>query len=157
MFVFFQDRADKIAAASEELEKRKISAAIFLNRMAFADNKICKNLEDFTCVDYPRPENDNYDLYEDEVVAQPPSSQSHDGPILKLMPCCICFDQVSQVTLYPCGHLKVCEDCWTIVSENYDAKLAKFIERELEEEYRPKLKCPFCNTQVENSLKRTYT
>lgn len=125
--------------------------------MAYADNRICQNLEDFSCVDDPRPENDNYDLFEDEEDTLSAPSQSNVGPHLRLMPCCVCLDQGSQVTMYPCGHLKVCADCWTVQVSTYDNKLAKFVERDLEEEYRPKLKCPFCNTVVGNFLNKTYT
>ncbi|XP_055306985.1 baculoviral IAP repeat-containing protein 3-like [Sitodiplosis mosellana] len=150
----YKQRSDKIAEASEELEKGKISAAIFLNRMAYADNNICSDLDDFSCVDDPRPENDNCDLFEDDEEATPTPSQSDAA--LRLSPCCVCLDNVSQVTLYPCGHLKVCEDCWTKLVNTYDANLAKFLERDLEEEYRPKLKCPCCNTLIENYCK-TFT
>ncbi|KAL7726324.1 hypothetical protein ACLKA6_010230 [Drosophila palustris] len=52
-----KQRADKIADASEELEKGKIAAAIFLNRMSYPGTKICQGLEDFTCVDDDQPGN----------------------------------------------------------------------------------------------------
>lgn len=126
--------------------------------MAYADNRICTDLDDFSCVDDPRPENDNFDdLFEDEEDTPSSSSPSQSGDVLRLMPCCVCLDKVSQVTMYPCGHLKVCSDCWTILVDGYNTNLAKFIERDLEEEYRPKLKCPFCNSVVEHYLNKTYT
>ncbi|KAL7726716.1 hypothetical protein ACLKA6_012793 [Drosophila palustris] len=53
----YKQRADKIADASEELEKGKITAAIFLNRMSYPGTKICQGLEDFTCVDDDQPGN----------------------------------------------------------------------------------------------------
>lgn len=126
--------------------------------MTFTENRICTDLDDFSCVDDDRPENDSYDsgFYEDEEDTAPAPSESNDAAILRLMPCCVCLDVVSQVTMYPCGHLKVCTDCWAILVSEHETKLAKFIERDLEEEYRPKLKCPFCNTVVLNHLARTY-
>lgn len=151
----FQQRSDRIAEASEELEKGKISAVIFLNRMAFPDNRNCTDLDDFSCVDDPRAENDNCDLFEDEEDTLPSASQSSN--VLRLMPCCICFDRTSQVTLNLCGHPKVCEDCWQVIVNGYNTNLAKFVEYDLEEEYRPKLKCPFCNTVVDNYSNKTYT
>lgn len=123
--------------------------------MAYPDNRICTDLDDFSCVDDLRPENDNCDIFEDEEDTSPPSSQS-SGDVIRLQPCCVCLDKTSQVTMYPCGHLKVCSDCWTTLVDGYTANLTKFIERDLEEEYRPKLKCPFCNTLVENYLNKTF-
>lgn len=85
-FFFHKQRADKIAEASEELEKGNISAAIFLNRMAYPDTKICQHLDDFSNVDDPRAENDNCDLFEDEE--EPPApSQLNDSAILRLVWC----------------------------------------------------------------------
>lgn len=126
--------------------------------MAFPDNRICGGLADFSSVDDARPENENCDLFDDEEedLATAPS-QLNSGAVLVLSPCCVCLDQISQVTMYPCGHMKVCTDCWEQLVAQYDTKMTKFLERNLEEEYRPKLKCPFCNSVVENYLKKTFT
>lgn len=155
--MLLQDRAEKIAKASEELEKGEITGAIFLNRMTYPDMRICRNLDEFSTVDDPRIENDNYDLNEEEENndVQVPN-QSCDANVIKLMPCCVCLDNISQITMVPCGHLKVCTDCWQIIITNHDEKMAKFIERELDEEYRPRLKCPFCNVPIDNYLNKTF-
>lgn len=158
-FSFSQQSADKIMEASQLLETGKITWGIFINRMSYDENRICQNLDDLSTVDDARPENDNFDLFEEdeEQATQPASSQSSDGSVLTLQPCCVCLDQVSAVTLIPCAHLKVCANCWTRLLAEHDNKLAKFIDRNLDEEYRPKLKCPFCNVAVNNYLNRTYT
>lgn len=113
-------------------------------------------LDEFGNVDDPRAENDNLDMFDEEEDAPAPS-QANDDEFLKLMPCCVCLYNTSQVTMYPCGHLKVCTDCWETLVTNHDEKMARFIERDLEEEYRPRLKCPFCNVPIENFLKKTFT
>ncbi|KAL7725687.1 hypothetical protein ACLKA6_013303 [Drosophila palustris] len=100
----YKQRADKIADASEELEKGKITAAIFLNRMSYPGTKICQGLEDFTCVDDDQP--GNCELSDDDDA-----------------------DDTHQVTMYPCGHLKTCVGCWDILISDFNTKLTKFIER----------------------------
>lgn len=122
--------------------------------MAYPDNRICSYLDDFSCVDDPRPENGNCDSFDEDEEDTSPSQSM--GEVIRLHPCCVCLDKTSQVTMYPCGHLKCCSDCWATLVDGYEANLAKFIERDLEEEYRPKLKCPFCNTLVANYLNKTF-
>lgn len=120
--------------------------------------RVCKNLDEFTTVDDPRIENDNYDLNEEPKNNNVQvAKQSDNANVLVLMPCCVCLDNISRITMYPCGHLKVCAVCWQIIIKNHDEKLAKFMERQLEEEYRPRLKCPFCNNPVDNYLNKTFT
>lgn len=81
----------------------------------------------------------------------------NDGPFLGLMPCCVCIDQTSEVTLHPCGHLKVCRDCWSTIVDNHNTVMARFLERDLEEDYRPQLKCPFCNDPIKEFSNKIFT
>lgn len=102
-------------------------------------------------------ESDISDIEEDNHSENSIAQHNHDGPVLRLMPCCVCYDNTSAVTMHPCGHLKVCSSCWSRVVEEHDSKMAKFIERDLEEEYRPKLKCPFCMVPIQTYSDKIYT
>lgn len=122
--------------------------------------RLCQALDDFSTVDEARLENNNfddeYDLEVEKANASEPS-QPNDENVLKLNPCCVCLDEISQITLIPCGHLKVCIGCWTTLKNVHDEKIARFVEHGYDDEHRPALKCPFCNKPVENFLTKTFT
>lgn len=152
IFTCSQDRSEKIEEATALLDKKEISPQIFLNRIVFKSNGICDNLDLFECVDTGAVESE--DESQDELQTQ---EQVDIAPVLRLMPCCVCMDNTSQVILHPCGHVKVCADCWELTLEFYSDALAKFMERDLDEEYRPYLRCPFCRAVVTEHTKSIFT
>lgn len=145
---FLQIRSKKIFEASDALEKKEISAVTFLNRIVYRQNNICNSFDDFSLID-----NSNEDI-PDEDEDHVSNSQAQNE--IRLMPCCVCYDEISQVTMHPCGHLKICAGCWNITLEQHEIKMKKFIERNLDEECRPTLKCAYCNVIVNTYIERTY-
>lgn len=111
--------------------------------MTYPGNEICLHLDDFSCVDDRITDNN----IEDQLQVEESSTSSF---LLKPHPCCVCFENASQIMTYPCGHVNVCSDCWATLVDSYNNKLKKFNERHLGEEYRPQLRCPFCHAIVAN-------
>lgn len=140
--------------ASEELERGEITPLIFINRIAYRDNKIfSKNIDDFESVDAARAMNENDDLIDtdsEEEVATCSNST------LKLMPCLACLDKTSEIVMQPCGHMKICSDCWKIMLDAHDTKVANYYQNDLGEEYKPILKCPACNSPVNSYVNKVY-
>lgn len=156
--MFFQDRAEKIMEASVALEKGDISPLIFINRIAWKENKmLIRSIDDFESVDAARSVNNNDELFEsdDETDEGAPSNQSNAS--LKLMPCLACLDKISEVVMQPCGHMKICAECWQIILNNHDTKVANFYENQLPDEFKPILKCPFCNSPINTYVNKIYT
>lgn len=136
------------------MDKGEISPQIFLNRIVFQKNEICNNLDIFddidTGCDSDNEIEDDHDIQTQEEIVS-------NTPVLQLMPCCICMDRTSEVLMHPCGHLKVFADCWESMLNYYSEAMAKFLDRDLAEEYRPALRCPFCRLEVTEHTKSIYT
>lgn len=133
------------------MDKGEISPQIFLNRIVFQKNGICNNLDTFDDIDAGC----DSDEIEDEIQTQ--EENVSNTPVLQLMPCCICMDRTSEVLMHPCGHLKVCSDCWESMLNYYSEAMAKFLDRNLADEYRPALRCPFCRVEVTEHTTSIYT
>lgn len=142
--------------ASLELERKQIAPHVFINRIAYESNHICKNFDDFESVDEARAVNNNDDLLEESSDDDSTASTSTHTQALKVMPCLACLDNTSEVIMQPCGHLKVCNVCWKILRTNHDEKYAKWLQRGYGEEFKPILKCPFCNNPVDGFIEKIF-
>lgn len=92
-----QDRATRIAEASDLLEKGQLDGPIFLNRIAYWKNAICTELDDFNSVNEDRVDEADE---ADEVLIENHTTENEDKPrFIKIMTCCVCYDKPSAVQI----------------------------------------------------------
>lgn len=119
----------RIKDATDLLDSGKITVATFLSRMVYQTNGIC--------TDMVPPENifeESLDVDEetsdDDGAGNNASTQSPRDK-----ECVVCQDNLSNVVLLPCKHLKICNVCKLKLSGNSGQFL-----------------CPYCRQAVEDSL-----
>lgn len=118
---------------------------------------LVKNIDDFESVDVARAANNNEEISESDSEDDEENASYSQSNALKLMPCLACLSKISEVVMQPCGHMKICADCWQIMLTNHDTKVANFFANQLSDEFKPMLKCPFCNSAVNSYVNKVFT
>ncbi|XP_073825748.1 uncharacterized protein [Musca autumnalis] len=119
----------RIAEAANLLEKGKINALAFLNRMVFEENAICTNMLPMENEVYDEADEDKKD--EDEVEQKEESN---------VRICVVCYDKMPKIVLLPCRHLVVCVEC--------HLKLQAVALENNSDTFN----CPYCRAVVQETL-----
>lgn len=97
---------------SELLESGKINAATFLSRMVFKGHAICVGMVPSLFDD---AEEDDAHESDNEVGDNEASTFNNERE------CVVCRDNVANILLLPCKHLKICQICHSTISSNEDS------------------------------------
>lgn len=98
-----------IEETSALLESGKINVATFLSRMIFEGHGICVNMVPSLFDD---AEEDDAHVSDNEVGDNEASTSINERE------CVVCRDNVANVVLLPCKHLKICQTCHSTISSN---------------------------------------
>lgn len=153
-FLFhYQRRNTKIAAATDALKRKEIGIKAFLDRVCFADYKLCEHFLEFKNLsesdeDYTQYFIEVQNEMATELVAATQSNMKYCGT---------CVTSLADCVMVPCGHVYFCVDCfaeWKKVDVSlYDIYVDEDIPESLLLNVESPTLCPICRALVQHGVK----